>query len=93
MAAHYHITVRGHLKPRWAAWFDGLTITNVADGSAILAGPIVDQAALHSVLLKIRDLGLPLLAVQQLGDPASDRNSPDTYSQGHDREPPQGGAV
>lgn len=71
MEAHYHITVRGHLEQRWAAWFGGLTIANAADGTSILAGPIVDQAALHGVLARIRDLGLPLLAVQLVGECAS----------------------
>ena len=64
MPTYYHITVQGHLDARWSAWFDGLTITNGVDGEAVLAGPLVDQAALHGVLAKIRDLGLPLIAVQ-----------------------------
>ncbi len=64
MATYYQITVQGHLDARWSAWFDGLTITNEPDGKAVLAGPIADQAALHGVLAKIRDLGLPLIAVQ-----------------------------
>lgn len=60
---HYVITVQGHLDHHWSAWFDGLTITNCANGEALLAGPVSDQAALHGLLLKIRDLGLPLIAV------------------------------
>jgi hypothetical protein len=76
MAAHYHITVKGHLEERWAAWFDGLTVANAADGTAILAGPIVDQVALHGVLMKIRDLGLPLLAVQLVDEGTSARPPP-----------------
>ncbi len=63
MATIYHIRVQGHLDPTWSAWFDGLTITNEANGEAVLAGPIIDQAALHGVLIKVRDLGLPLVAV------------------------------
>ena len=63
MAMIYHIRVQGHLDPSWSAWFDGFTITNEANGTAMLTGSVVDQAALHGVLLKIRDLGLPLLAV------------------------------
>jgi hypothetical protein len=63
MSTVYHITVAGHLPTPWSAWFDGLTITNHADGTAVLAGQIVDQAALYGVLVKIRDLGLPLVAV------------------------------
>ena len=63
MATIYHIRVKGHLDPTWSAWFDGLSITNEANGEAVLAGPIIDQAALHGVLIKVRDLGLPLVAV------------------------------
>lgn len=62
----YQIRVKGHLGQEWSAWFDGLTISNVERGEAILAGFIVDQAALFGVLLKIRDLGLPLLAVNRV---------------------------
>ena len=62
MPTYYHITVQGHLDSIWEDWFDGLTITNESNGQAVLAGPIVDQAALYGVLLKIRDLGLPLIA-------------------------------
>ena len=62
----YQIRVKGHLGQEWSAWFDGLTIANVEQGEAILSGIIVDQAALFGVLLKIRDLGLPLLAVNHI---------------------------
>jgi hypothetical protein len=57
------ITIKGHLDNHWSAWFDNMTISNEADGAAVLCGPLADQAALHGVLIKIRDLGLPLLAV------------------------------
>ncbi len=63
MAMIYHIRVQGHLDPSWSAWFDGFMITNEANGTAVLTGAIVDQAALHGVLLKVRDLGIPLIAV------------------------------
>ena len=63
MDTHYSIRVKGHLDSHWSAWFDGLTISNEANGEAILHGPLTDQAALHGVLIKIRDLGLPLLAI------------------------------
>ena len=66
MADYYRITIQGHLAEGWARWFDGLSITNDADGTAILAGHIDDQAALHGVLIRIRDLGLPLIAVQRV---------------------------
>lgn len=57
------IRVKGHLDNRWAAWFDGLTITREDNGDTLLMGPVVDQAALHSLLRKVRDLGLPLVSV------------------------------
>jgi hypothetical protein len=53
----YAITVQGHLDAHWSAWFDDLTITNGPNGEAVLAGPLRDQAALHGVLAKLRDLG------------------------------------
>jgi hypothetical protein len=59
----YAIRVAGHLDQRWANWFDGLTLTAQTDGTTVLDGPVVDQAALHGVLHKIRDLGLLLLSV------------------------------
>ena len=73
----YEIRVRAHLEARWAAWFDGLTITQQRDGTTILHGPVVDQAALHGLLRKVRDLGLPLVSVicvepDQLEVPPSD---------------------
>ena len=61
----YEIRVKGHLDSRWSVWFDGLTITNLPHGEALLSGALADQAALHGVLMKVRDLGLPLLAVNQ----------------------------
>ena len=59
----YQIVVKGHLDSEWSEWFDGLTITLVDNGETILSGPVVDQTALHGVLIKIRDLGLPLLSL------------------------------
>ena len=63
MSTYYQIKIKGHLDDHWSDWFDNMTITNAANGEAILYGPLPDQAALHGVLIKIRDLGLPLLAV------------------------------
>jgi hypothetical protein len=60
---HYEIRLQGHLEGRWAAWFGGLTITLADSGETLLAGPVADQAALHALLRKVRDLGLPLLSV------------------------------
>lgn len=59
----YEIRVRGHVDPRWAALFDGLTLTHATDGTTVLHGPIVDQAALHGVLRRLADLGLTSLCV------------------------------
>jgi len=63
MRAVYQITVKGHLDSHWSAWFDNMMITNEANGEAVLRGPLADQSALYGVLAKIRNLGLPLLAV------------------------------
>jgi len=59
----YHITIKGHLDSEWSDWFDGFTITLVDNGETILSGSVIDQTALHGVLIKIRDLGLPLLSL------------------------------
>ena len=59
----YEIRVKGHLAERWVHWFEGLTITLEEDGDTLLTGPVVDQSALHGLLRKVRDLGLPLLSV------------------------------
>ncbi len=62
---HYEITIEGILDPRWSAWFDGMRLTSDATGCTTLAGPVADQAALHGLLARIRDLGLPLLEVRR----------------------------
>ncbi len=66
MPPHYDIRVKGHLDARWAARFDGLRLTNEQDGTTLIHGPIVDQAALHGVLQTLRDIGLPLVSVTQV---------------------------
>jgi len=63
----YEIRVKGNLDLRWSDWFDGFSITPVGDDETLLIGSVADQAALHGMLHKIRDLGLPLLSVQRLG--------------------------
>jgi hypothetical protein len=62
----YEIRLKGHLEPRWAAWFDGLSLTQESDGTTVIRGSVIDQAALHGLLSKVRDLGLPLIAVTQV---------------------------
>ncbi len=59
----YQIRVKGHLGSQWTDWFNGLTITLAEDGNTLLTGPVIDQAALHGLLRKVRDIGLPLLSV------------------------------
>jgi hypothetical protein len=59
----YEIRLQGHLGTRWAAWFDGLSVTHESDGTTVIHGPVVDQAALYGLLQKVRDLGLPLISV------------------------------
>ena len=61
----YEIRIKGHLDTRWAAWFDGLTITHDSDGTTIIHGLVTDQAVLHGLLQKVRDLGLPLVSISQ----------------------------
>jgi len=59
----YQIRLKSHLDPQWTDWFEGLTITLEEDGDTLLTGPVIDQAALHGLLKKVRDLGLPLVSV------------------------------
>ena len=62
-AGGYEIRLKGHLDARWAAWFDGLSLTNDSDGTTTISGQVVDQAALHGLHQKVRDVGLPLVSV------------------------------
>ena len=66
-SVHYEILLKGHLDARWAEWFDGLAITLEENGNTLLSGPLADQAALHGILKKVRDLGLTLLSVNSVG--------------------------
>ena len=70
----FQIRIQGHLGRQWAGWFDGLTIALEEDGNTLLSGPVIDQSALHGILKKIRDLGMPLLSVNSV-EPGSQDTS------------------
>jgi hypothetical protein len=65
-AGRYEIRLKGHLAPRWAAWFDGLSLSSENDGTTIISGLVADQAALHGLLHRVRDIGLPLVSVTRV---------------------------
>lgn len=62
----YQIRIKGHLDNRWRDWFDGMTISLEDNGDTLITGPVVDQAALHGLVKKVRDLGLPLISVNRI---------------------------
>lgn len=70
----YEIRLKGHLDGKWAVWFEGLTITLEDNGETLLTGPVVDQAALHGLLKKVRDLGMPLVSVNRVQLSSSHQN-------------------
>ena len=73
----FEIVVDGHLGARWEAWFDGFAITRAADGTTVLRGHVVDQAALHGLLQKLRDVGIPLISLVQVpSDQTPEGNRP-----------------
>ena len=76
----YEIRINGRLGSRWSAWFDGLILTEADDGTTVISGPVVDQAALHGLLQRLRDLGLTLLSLTRIapGEPIEHPNSPST---------------
>ncbi len=71
----YEIRLKGHLNNRWADWFEGLTITLEDQGDTLLTGLVVDQAALHGLLKKVRDLGMPLVSVSPLEHGQADQSN------------------
>ncbi len=81
---HYEIRVKGRLAPRWSAWFDGLTIdADAADGTTAIRGPVVDQAALHGLLQKLRDIGLTLVSLSELSHDAPTEPSAHSHQKGN----------
>ena len=68
----YQIRIKGHLGHQWTDWFEGLTITLEEDGDTLLTGPVIDQAALHGLLKKVRDLGMPLVSVSPVESDQTD---------------------
>jgi hypothetical protein len=66
MSERYEICIQGQIGQTWSRWFDGLTVEETEDGSTVLCGDLPDQAALHGLLNKVRDLGMTLLSVQRL---------------------------
>jgi hypothetical protein len=70
----YQIRIKGHLGHQWTDWFEGMTITLEEDGDTLLTGPVVDQAALHGLLKKVRDMGMPLLSVCPLEHGQADQS-------------------
>ena len=72
MSDAYAIRIQGHLEPRWASWFDGLTLTQDPDGTTVIRGEVADQAALHGLIQKVRDIGLPLVSVTSTATPSKE---------------------
>lgn len=72
----FEIRVQGRLGAHWAAWFDGMTLTDESDGVTVIHGPVVDQSALHGLLQKLRDVGLPLLSVTPADGGSPDHATP-----------------
>ncbi|HEX6554584.1 MAG TPA: hypothetical protein VF026_17590 [Ktedonobacteraceae bacterium] len=66
MAELYQIRVKGHLDEHWSSWLEGLSLTHLESGETLLSGPLADQAALHGVLHKLENLGVPLIAVYRV---------------------------
>jgi hypothetical protein len=74
-AGRYEVRLKGHLDTRWAAWFDGLSLSLESDGTTTITGPVADQAALHGLLQKVRDTGLPLVSVTHVEPHETPRRS------------------
>ena len=81
-SAGYEIRVKGRLSAHWTAWFDGLTLTSEGDGTTVIRGAVADQAALHGLIQKLRDVGIPLLSLTEL---PSDSSIPPATPGTHER--------
>lgn len=78
-AARYEIRLKGHLNTRWATWFDGLTLTTGSDGTTSIRGLVLDQSALHGLLQRVRDLGVPLISVTRIEHDQLDPFTPEPH--------------
>lgn len=83
MSTDYEICVRGRLDARWASWLDGLAITDPGDGTTVLRGPVVDQAALHGLLQRLRDVGIDLVSLRELTGDAPTTDGPRPRHEGN----------
>lgn len=88
----YEIRVQGRLEPRWASWFDGFALSPDADGTTVISGTVIDQAALHGLLQSLRDLGLPLVSVTQPRNDTTEALAADDPTPGAAEPPPAGPA-
>jgi hypothetical protein len=80
-ATRYEIRLKGHLDSRWADWLGGMSLTHAGDGTTVVAGPVVDQAALHGLLQKLRDMGVTLISVNESdAEPPNASRGPHTTS-------------
>ena len=86
-APRYEIRVKGHLGSRWATWFDGMNLTAQDDGTTVIRGPVVDQAALHGLLQTLRDLGITLLSLISLPADAAVEQPNDSHNHTHHHSP------
>jgi len=77
-AGRYEIRLKGHLDSRWVTWFDGLTLTTCSDGTTTIQGVVVDQSALHGLLQKVRDVGVPLISVNRVEPMQPDQPADET---------------
>jgi len=78
-SGRYEVRLTGHLDAHWTAWFDGLTVSYKNDGTTVISGQIVDQAALHGLIQRVRDLGLPLVSVGKVDSDLAGATTPHAH--------------